>query len=1052
MNTSSNSRRSVRAAIRSCFDRVHFSGFLIRAAVVTLLVTAVIISPGRQKAAQDVCSGQVGVAAGGVAAAGGVCFSQPKSDLLFLIDASGSIEKRGQTYNIMIEGLLRALRDPAVIPRDGSIGVQVVVFNESATVVVSLKDINSPADAQDVAHQVEDLKCADILNQTFPCPFGETFYSFAIRGSDIDANKARTLVPKPGVHRTMILCSDGQPDDLGAAIVAADQARLSATTAGIPFEFDVLLMGLNSTIGGAPNPEYLAARAAVDQLVFPKPVDDLPGATLTIEAGSCNQEGATFVGADCQRQSDEFSNAVRRLIRQGVTPQSIVVGTDADTAPGAAPSGDGPVSLRQAIESANCNGGSTNITFDAALKGKTIHLLSPLSISQPDVVIDGCDGPDCVPSITLDGGGQTSDGIIMRSNHITLRGLKIANFTNSGILSTPVCPSDYISRNLIRSITFENNPTAVLIADDKSAPRDGFNEQIKISHIIASRMAQPADKPQTALIDLGGDGPTPNDPGDPDEGPNTLLNFPDSLNVASGANGSVNISGTVSGATAPGAVVEIYSITKSHVASGKLFIDGVAFLAEATVGDNCPPINDLPSCTFTATGVPPSPTGNYTATVIDLFGNTSELMFRTDKPPAGPSASFTTPVDFGTVNFNSTPPTKNVVVTNNGNAPLQISNCRIARCAPNDADDTARFTISGCPAAGTSIRPGESVTIVVTFKTNACGPAKACLLVDSNDLLAPTITVTLTGSVTGNGTLAITGDTGAVGPVPARDQRRKPKKFKKLASKSFSLVNNGCDSLTLTFQSIKRVTDVAKCHITDANSDDSKLWVLTQVTASGSTIITVGPNATLSIAPGQTLNFRAGFNPGVPAVVNKNCPDGNLAAEDVLPDQVSSVLSIRSTGGNSTPATLTVPLTGLVTKEVKLIDPSSPGDPPLVKLCRNGDEFIVEFSVYDSNQNVTRATYQFMDSVNRIVGQVFDIGISEAIASRNLATGQSFTVVQRFTGASDNSQIVSVQVKVFDGDNTTDGATANKLTSGCSSSQSAPRVLLNSSPSARPRQ
>ena len=153
-----------------------------------------------------------------------------------------------------------------------------------------------------------------------------------------------------------------------------------------------------------------------------------------------------------------------------------------------------------------------------------------------------------------------------------------------------------------------------------------------------------------------------------------------------------------------------------------------------------------------------------------------------------------------------------------------------------------------------------------------------------------------------------------------------------------------------------------------------------------------------------------------------------------------------------TPATLTVPLTGLVTKEVKLIDPSSPGDPPLVKLCRNGDEFIVEFSVYDSNQNVTRATYQFMDSVNRIVGQVFDIGISEAIASRNLATGQSFTVVQRFTGASDNSQIVSVQVKVFDGDNTTDGATANKLTSGCSSSQSAPRVLLNSSPSARPRQ
>ncbi|HSO76027.1 MAG TPA: vWA domain-containing protein, partial [Blastocatellia bacterium] len=551
-----------------------------------------------------------------------------------MIDASGSVATRGQTYNIEIEGLLRALRDPAVIPRDGSVAVSVVVFNGAAHVAVSLKDINSPDDARAVADQIEALKCADIDSQIAPCPFGSTMYSAAIMAADVNASQVRSLNPKPGARRVMVLSSDGQPDDLGQAIVAANQARVAATILGIPFEFDVILVGLNSlTVDGVPNPEYESARAAVDQLVFPKPADDLPGATLTIEAGQCNQNGAIFPGADCDRQADEFAANVRRIIRQGVTPQSIVVGTDADTPPGA-PS-TGPLSLRQAIEEANCNGGATDITFDSDVKGKTINLLSPLTISQPDVVIDGCDGPDCAPSITLDGGGQVSDGIVIRSNRITVRGLTINNFTRSGILSTPVCPADFISQNLIQDVTFNNNPAAILVIDDKTAPREGFNERIKISRINASREAQADDEPPVALIDLGGDGPTGNDAGDPDEGPNTLLNFPDGVTVVSDDDDddTVTITGQVSGPTAAGATVEIYSITQSHFVDGNLVIDGVAFVAEAKVGADCPPAGGVASCTFTVMGVTPSPTGNYTATVIDTLGNTSELMFRDDGKP-----------------------------------------------------------------------------------------------------------------------------------------------------------------------------------------------------------------------------------------------------------------------------------------------------------------------------------------------------------------------------------------------------------------------------------
>ncbi|MEK6300866.1 MAG: VWA domain-containing protein [Acidobacteriota bacterium] len=1014
---------------------------VLRAGVMALFVAAVMMSPWHQKAAEDDCS---------VPPKDG-CFFQPKTDLLFMIDASGSIANRGQTYNIEIDGVVRALRDPAVIPRDGSIAVSVLVFNGGATLVVSLTDINSPDDAEAIAHQVEALKCGNIQSQIPPCPFGDTKYSFAIQTADIDANKARILNPKPGARRVMVLSSDGQPDDIEQAIDAANKARVAATIIGVTFEFDVLLVGLNSlTADLQPNPDYESARAAVDQLVFPQPADNLPGATLTIEAGPCNQQGANSLSEDCQRQSRDFAARVRSILRPGVSPQSIVVGTEADTPAGAVT--NGPLSLRQAIEAANCNGGATNITLDGGLKGKTINLLSPLSITQPDVVIDGCDGPDCAPSITLDGAGKISDGIVIRSHNVTVRGLKISNFTRSGILSTAVCPSDYISHNLIEKVSFENNPSAVLVLDEKTAPREFFNEQIKISRINATRAAQPADAPEVALIDLGGDGPTANDAGDTDEGPNTLLNFPDSISVVSGEDNTVTITGQVSGPAVQGALVEIYSITKSHLLDGKLVIDGVAFLAQATVG-TCAITAAGTSCTFSAAGIAPSPTGNYTATVIDSLGNTSELMFRADgKPAVGPSATFTTPVDFGPANFNSTPLKKNIDITNDGNAPLQITKCSIARCDPKDPDDTARFTISGCPEAGTFIDPGETITVVVTFATNICGPAKACLFLESNDLLHSPIVVTLTGSVSGNAApvLALQGSL-EFGPVNARDTRRKPKKFRKLVSHAFTVTNNGCSSLTLTFQSIKRITDVAKCKITDANADDSELWVVTQlnINTNVQTVIPIGPNSTVPIAPGEILAFRVGFNPAVPAVVNKNCPDGNLSAEDVLPDEVSSALSIRSSGVGSTPATLTVPLTGKVNKDLRLIDPANPSNAPVVKLCRNGNEFTVEFSVYDPNLNVDRANYQFMDSAGRIVGQTFDVALTQAIASRNLAKGQSFTVSQKFTGASDNSQIVSVQVRVFDADGSTDGATANQISTGCSSVQTAPPVLLRSSATSR---
>src|SRR5207253_3128431 len=165
------------------------------------------------------------------------------------------------------------------------------------------------------------------------------------------------------------------------------------------------------------------------------------GKTFVIAAGSSNVEGANPNDPDASRQANDFAEAVRNIVRGPVTQRLPVVTNEADTAPGTAIGKDAPVSLRQAIELANCNGGATTITFDVSLKDKTIHLQSPLPpITVPDVTIDGCAhilpsalaAETCMPTVTIDGGGQISDGIVIRSNRVTVRKLKITNFTHAG--------------------------------------------------------------------------------------------------------------------------------------------------------------------------------------------------------------------------------------------------------------------------------------------------------------------------------------------------------------------------------------------------------------------------------------------------------------------------------------------------------------------------------------------------------------------------------------------------------------------------------------------
>jgi hypothetical protein len=90
---------------------------------------------------------------------------------------------------------------------------------------------------------------------------------------------------------------------------------------------------------------------------------------------------------------------------------------------------------------------------------------------------------------------------------------------------------------------------------------------------------------------------------------------------------------------------------------------------------------------------------------------------------------------------------------------------------------------------------------------------------------------------------------------------------------------------------------------------------------------------------------------------------------------------------------------------------------PLVKLERIGNEFIVTYTLYDSNLDIQSATYKFFDKDgNEVTFTPGGADLRQYIADRGIAQGQSFTVIQRFLNANGHPNVARVEVTVKDGE------------------------------------
>ena len=166
-----------------------------------------------------------------------------------------------------------------------------------------------------------------------------------------------------------------------------------------------------------------------------------------------------------------------------------------------------------------------------------------------------------------------------------------------------------------------------------------------------------------------------------------------------------------------------------------------------------------------------------------------------------------------------------------------------------------------------------------------------------------------------------------------------------------------------------------------------------------------------------------------------------------MPDRITSKITFNQQGGSP----LVINTVGRVSSTLQLIDPDNPRKTKRILFARSGDEFTVTYAIFDSNLDVNRARFEFLDNQGGQVGQAIDVDITGPVRDSNLVKGQSFVVVQRFTGARDNPEVASVRVTVFDPESsdTATGTLSSSSTAASIESQSLRRGVILFPPRSR---
>lgn len=311
---------------------------------------------------------------------------------------------------------------------------------------------------------------------------------------------------------------------------------------------------------------------ATDQCAPPPAVSCTPPPGTSLPLGDTV---VTCVATDAAGNTNACAFQVR------VVPRIITVTSLADSGPG---------TLRQALLDANAALGSNTIQFDFPGQAPyTIHLLSDLPPIQDNLFIDGYSQLTFTgaPAVELNGSqvatnaspppagvqpGPASVGLSLSSSGAVVRGLVLNQFDIGIRIDGP--GSNRIEGNFIGTDStgtnrLGNRRDGILLTAGTSNNLIGPGNLIVFNGGNGITLDPSAGDGNSIVsnlivlnggigIDLGDDGPTANDPADPDNGPNGLANSPILQDVRSDGFGITTLSGVLNGQANQSFVVEFF--------------------------------------------------------------------------------------------------------------------------------------------------------------------------------------------------------------------------------------------------------------------------------------------------------------------------------------------------------------------------------------------------------------------------------------------------------------------------------------------------------------
>lgn len=413
-----------------------------------------------------------------------------------------------------------------------------------------------------------------------------------------------------------------------------------------------------------------------------------------------------------------------------VTPAvaTFTVNSTADT-PDAIPGngvcndGMGACTLRAAIMEANALAGADTINFDISPAGpKTLMFGSPLPPIIDTLTINGTTqgGFSGTPIIELRGMGVIPPLLIVQASNSTIRGLVVNSVDGNAIAllgNNNKVVGSFIGTDLTGTVAGPGNVGAGVAVSGSGNAIGGtaagapniiaFNGTgVSVIGGIANSILSNSISRNTVLgIDLNGDGVTPNDGCDVDNGSNGLQNFP-ILTGAQSTGTIVSVQGTLNSKAGTTYRIEFFANANCHPST---FGEGEKFIGSTTVTTDggC-------NATFNVNFAFPVPAGQFvTGTATEGVNDTSEF-----------SQCVLVTATTCTINCPG-----NIARSND------LNQCGAVVNYPAPTTGGACGAVTCTPATGTFFPAG---TTVVTCTTGA-GPS-CSFNITVNDTQAPTIT------------------------------------------------------------------------------------------------------------------------------------------------------------------------------------------------------------------------------------------------------------------------------------------------------------------------